>query len=133
MGKPRDLTDDELTIALALAKEGVCQDCGGSVHDMVDAAAHARGDACIDKSEREEARRMACAAANLAQLAACYREEAQRLAREAEKMRPDDVDWSLDPDVALEWSVDPDGHSPRGLPDDWMGIGDQWLKEQEAL
>ncbi len=62
---------------------------------------------------QERAIRMACRAANLAQLAACYREEAEHLIREARELDPDS-----------EWSVDPDGLSPRGLPENWMAIGE---------
>ena len=61
--------------------------------------------------------RTACAAANLAQLAACYREEAEILRGKARKL-----------DYDGDWSVDPDGlAAPIGLPDDWMEIGEQEL------
>lgn len=66
--------------------------------------------------------KLACAAANLAQLAACYREEAEILRRKARKLDPDG-----------NWFVDPDGlASPGGLPDDWMAIGDQELSTGRA-
>lgn len=70
-----------------------------------------------DLTAEQKAIRLACAGANLAGLAACYREEAENYIRRAHDLDPDG-----------EWVVDPAGlRSPTGLPENWTEIGEAEL------
>ena len=73
-------------------------------------------------SPADEAIELVCAAANQAQYAACLREEAENLYRQARELNPDG-----------EWSFDPDGlREPEGVPENWMDIGDAYFERRRT-
>jgi len=75
------------------------------------------GSIAVTADPTTRAVKLRCHAANLASLAACYREMASNAIRQAH---------DLDPDAFDDWSVDPDGGGTRGLPDDWMEIAERF-------